>query len=253
MKIELKPQLRILSDTELDAFVDAQRTRITKINRIIDDANKRIHRAVDTGKPDLKGLSIAEQKQMNSLWERNGATIRGQITREVDKELFALLKECRQAGDDAKIMGGRHYDKFSILRRATFGKGMVEAMQLRASYGNILELAGDVELSRWAQQAIDEGDAILADCVMRANDARPLDQRPFKSIALLNALPNGQYEAYMDKLNEVIDGATRAGMLISEFETGRPDSFRRIQLGLAQQARINGASKVVPEGDEAGA
>ena len=57
--------------------------------------------------------------------------------------------------------------------------GIVEAMQLRAAYVDILAAAGPVELASWGQQAIDTGDAILADTVLRENGARKADERPF--------------------------------------------------------------------------
>lgn len=85
-------------------------------------------------------------------------------------------------------MGERHFDKHSVLRKAKSGnggdQGIIEAMQLRAAYAAILEVCGPVELAKWAQQAIDSGDPILCDSVLRETGARNRDEQPFSCASL---------------------------------------------------------------------
>lgn len=67
-----------------------------------------------------------------------------------------------------------------------------------------------MELARYAQQAIDTGDAILADAVIRENGARKQDDRPFLTATLLKLLPNAEHQQAQALLNQVIDlGTTR--------------------------------------------
>jgi hypothetical protein len=109
---------------------------------------------------------------------------------------------------------------FSILRNAKTGPA-VEAAQLRAAYATILESTGPVELAKWAQQAIDTGDAILADAVVRENGTRKQDERPFLTATLLKLLPNAEHQQAQALLQEVINLSQQGGIAYSEFERGQ--------------------------------
>lgn len=103
----------------------------------------------------------------------------------------------------------------------------------------MLEVCGPVELAKWAQQAIDTGDPILADCVLRENGARKKDEQPFSCASLMEKVPNAEYAGSQALLNQVIDIAQRGGLAYSEFQRQAPDAIRRIELGLKARQNIN--------------
>lgn len=142
-------------------------------------------------------------------------------------------------------MGERHWDLWSVLRRAKTGNGdvvgILEAMQLRAAYVDILAAAGPVELAAWGQQAIDTGDAILADAVLRENGARKQDERPFMGATLLTNLKNAEHIQAQALVNEIIDLNQQAGLAYSTFQRRDSASFQRIQLGLKARRGIHDA------------
>jgi hypothetical protein len=243
MHIELKPQLQPFDITGLRTFVRDQQARLNNLNKIIGTANERIAALRKAAAPPPKGVSPAERQVYQTVAERQLISQIGDIRREVDKELVSVVNAMQGAADEAKVRAERHHDLFSILRNAKTGTGdgraAVEAAQLRAAYATILESTGPVELAKWAQQAIDTGDAILADAVVRECGARKQDERPFLTATLLKLLPNAEHPQAMALLNQVIDLAQQGGIAYSEFERGRYNSVARIALGLKARQNID--------------
>jgi hypothetical protein len=246
MLIELKPQLLPLDMNGLRVMVRDQEARFAKLTNIITAANARIDALRKAAAPPPKlsaGVTAQEQQIFKNVAQRQLVSAIGNVRRETDKELVPIVKAMQATAGDAKERGERHWDKHSILRKAKSGnggaQGILEAMALRASYAQVLEVCGAVELAKWAQQAIDSGDPILADAVLRENGARKRDEQPFMNATILEKLPNTEFEEAQALLNQVIDTAQRGGLAYSEFQRQAPDAIRRIELGLKARQNIN--------------
>lgn len=243
MLIELKSQLIPLDINGLQRFASEQNTRLVKLTKLIADADARIEKARKAAAPPPKGVTGAERQIIQSITDRQVISETLAIRREADGAIIEVLKAMKSAASDAKEMGERQWDIWSVLRRAKTGNGdvvgIVQAMQLRAAYADVLAAAGPAELAAWAQQAIDTGDAILADAVLRENGARKQDDRAFMNSALLSNLKNADYIQAQALLNQVIDLNQRAGLQYSQFQNQDSAAFKRIQIGLTQRQRIN--------------
>jgi hypothetical protein len=245
MLIELKTQLLPLDMNGLRVLVRDQEARLVKLNNIITAANARIDALRKAAAPAPKAGEVTAQEEQifKSVAERQLVSAIGEVRRATDKELVPIVKAMQAAAADAKERGERHWDKHSTLRKAKSGngdaQGIIEAMALRASYAQVLAVCGPVELAKWAQQAIDTGDAILADAVLRENGARKKDEQSFMNGTVLDKLPNAEHEQAQALLNQVIDTAQRGGLAYSEFQRQAPDALRRIELGLKARQRIN--------------
>ena len=180
------------------------------------------------------------------------ATLRGTIRRETDLLIAPILKQMQDAAKEAKQRAERHFDKYSILRRSTgtLSGGIVAATQMRAAYAEIFEQAGPVELVRWAQSAVDSGDPVLADAVIRANNSKPTAERTFSSQEVLNQIPNTEHDEAQASCQAIIDLAERAGKEWSEFQNDKPDAMWRIALGLRKMPKINEDGSIAPAGGE---
>jgi hypothetical protein len=107
-------------------------------------------------------------------------------------------------------------------------------MQLRASYTAVLAKAGTVDLARWAQQAVDLGDPILADCAIRENNARTVAERGFTSQAVLDALPNAEYDELQAICKNVITLAEEAALAWASFENDGTEATAALLLASAR-------------------
>jgi hypothetical protein len=67
--------------------------------------------------------------------------------------------------------------------------------------------------------------------------ARVVSDQPFSNLDFLQLLPTTDFDQGRAVLNEVILDAERAGICWSEFERGKPDSVRRIALGVAERQK----------------
>lgn len=134
-------------------------------------------------------LTGAERQVIQNVNQRQLISDVLAIRRKADSGLIDIVRATQSAARVATEMGSRHWDLWSVLRCAKTGNGdvvsILEAMQLRAAYADILAAAGPVELAAWGQQAIDTGGAILADAVLRENGARKAEERPFMGATLL--------------------------------------------------------------------
>jgi hypothetical protein len=251
MQIELKPALPIQSLEFLQkTFLPSQRTRRDKVVAAVEDGTRRIDAArksvtVPTiGERRANGTVLRTasdqelQRAAQAVAERQVADKARQIRTEVDAIAVPLLKEMIAAADQAKVYSERHWDLWSVLRRAkglgTGTSGFVEAIQLRAAYGAMLKGCDPLELARWAQQAVDQADVILADAVARENMTR--DNRPFANQALAKQLSVPDYVAAQEALRDVLRLHQEAGAVYAGFgrEIGAA-SMQRIALGLARQ------------------
>ena len=93
-------------------------------------------------------------------------------------------------------------------------------MQLRAAYDQILDDCEPRELANWAQQAIDTGDPILTDSVLRENFSRSRDNRPFVNQTLLALISNSDYDNAQAVLKSVVRLQQEAGLAYAQFERG---------------------------------
>ena len=96
-----------------------------------------------------------------------------------------------------------------------------------------------MELAKWAQQAIDTGDPILCDSVLRETGERKRDEQPFSCASLLEKIPNAEHEQAQGLLNQVIDTAAKGGLAYSEFQRQAPDAMKRLELGLKARQNVN--------------
>jgi len=247
MLIDLKPQLIPLDINGLQQFASAQNTRLIKLTQLIATADAKIEKARQAAAPPPKGVSGAERQIIQTITDRQVNSEILAIRREADGAIVGVLVAMRNAASAAKAMGERHWDMWSVLRRAKTGNGgvvgILEAMQLRSAYAEILAAAGPTELAAWGQQAIDTADAILADSVLRENGARKQDERPFMSSALITNLKNADFVQAQVFLNQVIDLSQQAGLAYSEFQRQDSAAFKRIQLGLKRRQSIAGVDE----------
>jgi hypothetical protein len=243
MLIDLKPQLIPLDMPGLQTFASEQNKRLAKLTKLIADAEALIEKARKEAAPPPKGVSGAERQIIQTINDRQTNSKILDIRRAADSALIELLKASQNAAAAAKIMGERHWNMWSVLRRAKTGNGgvvgILEAMQLRAAYADVLAAAGPSELAAWGQQAIDTADAILADSVLRENGVRKLDERPFMSSVLMTNLNNKEHAQAQALLNQVLDMNQQAGLAYSQFQRQDTAAFKRIQMGLTQRQRIN--------------
>ena len=241
MQIKIEPQLTLLSLGQLASEVSTQTGRVIKIKALITDAEKRIAEEVKAFAAPGSGYTPEERTYLQQANVRQSAAVRLRIRKETDALIIPILKATRASAADAKARAERHYDKFSILRRATGiqATGFVQSQALRASFAEIFEQAGPTELARWAQWAIDSGDPVMADAVIRANNSKPTNDRTFNSQSVLDAIPNSEYEQAQASCQAIIEAAEAAGLAWSEFENDRPDAMRRIAVGLRKMDKIN--------------
>lgn len=247
MLIDLKPQIVPLDLTGLQNFASAQNTRLVKLNQLINDADARIEKARRAAAPPPKGVTGPERQIIQTITDRQVNSEILTIRREADGALIEVLKAMKNAASTAKEMAERHFDLWSILRRAKTGNGvtgLLEATQLRAAYAQILAASGPTELAAWAQQAIDTADAILADAVLRENGVRKQDERAFMNSALLANLHNTEHVTAQALCNQVLDLNQQAGLAYSQFQRQDSAAFQRIQVGLTARQRIADAGSV---------
>lgn len=121
----------------------------------------------------MTGNDSRLQAEVRSHARRQTIKLISDIKTAMDGTVVPILKQMQTASDTAKEYGGRHFDKYSFLRRAKGAGNAMESIQLRAAYAAILEDIEPRELTAFAQGAIDSGDAVLADCIQRENFMRP--------------------------------------------------------------------------------
>jgi hypothetical protein len=249
MVIELKPQLIPLDFSGLKKYTNEQRTRLVTLNNLIAEYTVRIEKVRKAAAPTPKDMTAQERLIISNATMRQVNSEILALRRAGDGAMIETIKGLQAAASAAQEMGERHWDFFSCLRKAKTGNGdvsgLLEAMQLRSAYSEILEAAGPLELAAWAQQAIDSADAILADAVLRENFSRKPDERPFQSAIFLSKLNNTEHTQAQALLNEIIDIAQQGGLAYSQFMRRDSASFQRIQLGLKRRQSIN---DVDPEG-----
>jgi hypothetical protein len=258
MNIVIEPQVLVLALPQLQTFQSQQAKRVGTIKSLIAAAEQKIEAEKAKVKPPelpssaeygAASYTMDERRILQNAFQKRVSGIRRQVREELTASVIPLLKEAYAAGEDAKTRAERHYDKFSILRRATStAGGILPAMQLRESYTAVLAKSGTVELARWAQQAVDLGDPILADCAIRENNSRTVAERGFTSQAVLDALPNAEFDELQSICKNVITLAEEAGLAWASFENDGTEATRRIALGLrkGQAIQDEGSMKPVP-------
>jgi hypothetical protein len=267
--IELKQPLAPLPIEGLKAFAATQKGIQTKVVSAIADATKQVDAARASVTIPIVGdsrmvgkvpvtLRTSEdarlQENLKSHARRQTVKLLADIRDGLDKTVIPLIKTMNVNSDTAKDMAERQWDIFSVLRRAkgasTGTSGIVEAMDLRASYTDILHVCHSIELARWAQAALDTGDAVLADCVVRENFSRARDQRAFMNQSFLSLLQNTEFQDAQNLLKAVTDSYQSALLEYGKFgrEIGAV-SLQRISMGLAS-ARLNEDGGIDPRGAE---
>lgn len=235
--IDIHSQLAPLDLNGLRNRVREQEARLANLNNTIQAANARIAELRKAAAPPpIEDMRPDERQLFRNVQERQLASQIIQVRRDTDTTLVPVLKAINAASDDARVMAERHWDKYSVLRRATAGNGVQDALARRAYYADILAVAGSVELANFAQDAVDRADGLLADCILRENGARKRDEQSFMNQRLLDLIVVEDYDKAQAALRQVQDIASKAGLAYSEFQRQAPDAFRRIQMGLKMRA-----------------
>lgn len=269
--IELKQQLPILTyPNGLTTFVADQTTRRARVNTLITNATSAVEKARKEAVLDTSGIGESRQvggstvKMLTPADKQAIASIRTlsqkQVVRAVsdirtalDKECIPVLRAMATASEQAKEYAARHYDKYSVLRRARGTvNGLLEATQMRAFYAEILEDIEPRELAAFAQQAIDQGDPILADAVQRENFTRPRDSRAFMNQTFMALVPNAEFDDAQAKLALVVQLHEAATVEYATFgrEIGAV-SLARMSYGLNYaDVKLNKDGSIDPQGAE---
>jgi hypothetical protein len=192
---------------------------------------------------------------LRSHAQRQTVKLIADIRAGLDKIAVPVLKEMSAASDTAKEMALRHYDKYSVLRRARgTTSGFMESTQLRAFYAEMLENVEPRELAAFAQQSIDTGDPILADAVQRVNFTIPRSDRSFTNQAFLALLNNSEFDEAQAMLATVTMLHEAATVQYATFgrESGAV-SLKRMAYGLNYgNVKLNEDGSIDPRGVEAG-
>ena len=270
MIVELRPAVAIPTLEFLQkTFLPDQKSRKTQVLAAIDDGQRRIEQARASvakhipsfGEKRPNGITVLTaqdselQRMAKIAADRQVIEEIRNIRQSVDAIVVPLLKAMSAAADTARLHADRHWDLWSILRRAkglTTGLAngslsMSEAMQLRASYATVLGACDPLELARWAQQAIDSADAILADAVARENMTR--NNKTFSNQLLSRLLSVPEYATAQDILRRVAVLREEAGTAYAGFGTKfGAASVQRIALGLKHQSfTVDEAGGIRPE------
>ncbi len=259
--IELKPQLTPLTYPDgLKTFVSEQTARRIRVKTAIDNATIAVEKArADAVVPvigDTKRVGNANvtlrtgedallQNSLRSHAKRQTIKAISDIRASLDAVAVPIIKQMNVASDTAREMATRHFDKYSILRRAKGTvNGLMEATQLRAFYAAILENIEPRELAAFAQQAIDQGDPILADAVQRRNFSIPRTDRPFMNQSFLALVPNSEFDSAQVMLATVTQLYEEAGLMFAKFgsEYGHV-SLQRMIFGIK-----NGMTRIADDG-----
>jgi hypothetical protein len=264
--IELKQPLIPLAAEGLKTFAATQKGLQNQVVSAIADATNQVDaaRAAVTvpivGDSKILGRTpvtlrtgddVRLQETLKSHARRQTVKLLADIRAALDKTVVPLIKTMNVNSDTAKDMAARQWDIVSVLHRAkgasTGTSGIVEAMNLRASYTAILHTCHPIELARWAQAALDTGDAVLSDCVVRENFSRPRDQRAFTNQSFLALLQNTEFQDAQKLLTAVTDYYQAALFEYGKFgrEIGAV-SLHRISMGLAS-ARQNNDGSISPK------
>lgn len=267
--IELKTQLPILTYPDgLKTFVADQTNRRARVKALIDAASV----AVDKARKDIKVPELGHDKRVGAATVKvldmelrqntqiltkaarlQTIQIISDIRAGMDKEVVPLIKAMNVASDTAKEYAARHFDKYSVLRRARgTTSNLMESVQLRAMYAEILGNIEPRELAAFAQQAIDSGDPILADAVARRNFTIPRNDRAFTNQAFLALVPNAEFDTAQAQLATVTMLYEQATVQYATFgrEVGAA-SLQRMNYGLNYgNVKLNEDGSINPQGAE---
>ena len=228
------PRIDTVDGLKSKLFVPAQ-DKYNQLLKIISDAEAKIdaERKKAASAPPMPVANAQDAKIVRTVAARQTLAAISAIRKSVDAQCVVLVKDLRRLSAQAEEMATRHWDIRTMLRLFKISP-LAEAIALRANYSELFEQAGPAELTGWAQNAIDSFDLILMDCVIRANDSRPRNERAFESAALIAFLQQNwnEYKMAQATLNGVVDFTQRAGLAYSEFERGRTNALGRISLGL---------------------
>jgi hypothetical protein len=262
--IELKSPVPLLDLKALQSFRDEQARRKEQVASAVTSAESEAAKArktitdnlPETGETRLVGGTAVRlrsgneaklQDQIRTHADRQIVNALVGILKKLDDAAIPILKAMTMASENAEEMKLRHWDRLSILRRAKgtpTGGDFLQSMALRAHYATLLSRVEPAELGRWAQQAIDAGDLILADAIHRENFGRKRDERPFRNQEFLERLSIPDFDTAQGYLNEVVLARQEAGLIYSKFGNSfGQTSIKRISFGLAAG---------MPEVDEAG-
>lgn len=232
MPITLKPQLARLETPEAiksNLLVPVQQA-VARLDSLISNSESKIN--------EIRALVSGGNARGNEPNRARAATqpiaAITDIRKQVESEGRELVKALEAAAAMAEEMAQRHWSIRVMLRLAKPG-GLAQATALRTQYAQVLSKAGMVELAGWAQNAIDSGDVVLMDAVIRENDSRKRDERAFLTPGVLELFGNvwQEYRLGQATLNEVITTAKRGGIILAEFEKGTGKvATNRIALGL---------------------
>jgi phage tail tape-measure protein len=105
-----------------------QRMRLQTLNTVIADYEARIEKVRKAAAPPPKDLSPQDRRTLNDIQIRQVNSEILALRRQADTALVEIIKALQQAARDAKMMGERHWDFWSVLRRTKTGAGDVAGL-----------------------------------------------------------------------------------------------------------------------------
>jgi hypothetical protein len=232
-------------------FVVDQRDRLARIQAAISAANTHIEQVrLQASGPVVVGVKAPNG---NILRSGNDANLEHQlrthaknqivakiieIRNSLDKLVPPLLRDSARASLTADTLKQRVFDKLSCMSRASVS-GLLDRTvldragfaQLKSDYANMLRHLSPIELTAYAQRAIDDGsaDAIcLLDSIRIENFRRPKDDRGFLNASIVQLAQVPEFDAAGLLLDEVQAINKQANLLWADFlgQTNRATLLR---------------------------
>ena len=123
MNVELQKQITPLDLSGLKQFASYQRMRLQTLNTIITDYTARMEKARKAAAPTPKDIPEQDKRMFTQITQRQVNSEILALRRQADTALVEVVKGLQQAASDAKVYGERHWDFWSVLRRAKTGFG----------------------------------------------------------------------------------------------------------------------------------
>jgi len=116
-------------------------------------------------------------------------------------------------------------------------------VQLKANYATMLQHLSPIELTAYAQRAIDSGsadDICLLDSIRVENFRRPKEDRGFLNASIIQLAQVPEYDTASELLDEVVQIDKTAHLIWADF-LGRTDRTNMIKMAnaLAQKPRLD--------------
>jgi hypothetical protein len=210
-------------------FTPAQRDRLASVTDAINAATTQIEKArsqavnpIEVGNrlPNGTVLRTANDAQLEHTVRTHAAKqVVGEIIKirnATDPIIVPILKDMARASLTADTLRQRVFDKLSCLSRASLqGLDRAAFAALKANYAAILKDLAPIELTAYAQRAIDDGSAeslALLDSIRLENFRRKKDDRAFLNARLVELV--------------IVPEFNEAGPLLDEVQTANQTALK---------------------------